>query len=274
MSTAKAIVDKALTHITLNTELIPAEAYPQSVAFDELVDMLNDWVSLNIVVTGIQIPADIGDELSEPADAKSALISNLAVRAAPLLNSAVKGGTSGRAKKSYTQIQAKYMVQPQQRMPDTLPVGQGNQFFLDPAYFHTQEEETTTTTTTETFNTDLIDVFSSFTAGTGTNFVGYAAFGALNTGSIVVTNNSPYQDILLIGDSTGNNKFSLYISSATVLAQDAFEGLILLDSLGNMIANLRTADADSFQAFGTNHNWLWDGLQSLVDGQKYYFYFV
>lgn len=130
MSTGTEVIKDALRRI--GVESMAQEAGPEEIidAMKVLNNMLQMWQSQGIQI-GIVPLQDPGDQLSEPADSRNAIVDNLAVMVAPNYDNGetiVSGNLHANAKKGYNWVKTlyqKFRVAPK-RVSSTMPLGAGN----------------------------------------------------------------------------------------------------------------------------------------------------
>lgn len=127
MATAIDLVNKALYLSGASSQVNPATPELKNMAFDALVDMLNEWEALGIVVTGLTIPTNLTDELANPTDTNQVIQYQLAVLSSPLFQIDAPFHVKSKAASLYTDFLTKYMPYPAPEWPNTLTVGAGNE---------------------------------------------------------------------------------------------------------------------------------------------------
>jgi len=125
MTTAAKIADKALQALGVQNELNPADEYLQEQFFDLLIEMINRWSSVNIDL-GITIPSVPADDLGEPESTTEAIYTSLAIEGQDIAKVAASAALRVRQKKAYRSMKSAFGLWPEQSMPSSMPVGQGN----------------------------------------------------------------------------------------------------------------------------------------------------
>ena len=85
MSTGTEIIQEALERIGAHSIVMSAEADSIVKGKNALNSMLQLWISWGIDIQTVPLNAP-GDELSEPIDAREAIIDNLAIKIAPMFD--------------------------------------------------------------------------------------------------------------------------------------------------------------------------------------------
>ena len=130
MSTGTDIIRDALSEIGVVSVVSPAAPETIEAGRKKLNSMLELWLSKNIVL-GTR-PLDVaGDELSEPADARNAIVTNLALELAPLFDNGkqiVSPNLRSNARRNYVNIRRLYgrVMVPEKVLSSTTPLGAGN----------------------------------------------------------------------------------------------------------------------------------------------------
>jgi hypothetical protein len=125
MTTAAKIVNKALTALGVHNELNPPDEYLQEQFFELLVEMLNEWAGVPIGL-GLTIPTVPADELGEPESSTIAIYLSLAIEGQDTAKVQAKISLRRRQKVSYRKMKAAFGLWPEQSMPPSMPLGQGN----------------------------------------------------------------------------------------------------------------------------------------------------
>ena len=131
MSTGTAIIQEALQEIGVHSIASPAGAESIEFGMMKLNAMLELWLSKNIRIgfTPLKVP---GDDINEPADARNAIVSNLALLLAPAFDNGkqiVSPQLKSNANLGFIQMARLYkkIIVPDKVVSSTLPVGAGNQ---------------------------------------------------------------------------------------------------------------------------------------------------
>ncbi len=130
MSRGTEIIIDALQNIGVVSVVTPPA--PESIEQGRraLNSMLEMWLSRNIVI-GTH-PLDVaGDELSEPGDARNAIVANLALQLAPLFSNGkqiVSPELRSNARRGFMSIKSLYgsVTIPPKVLSSTTPLGAGN----------------------------------------------------------------------------------------------------------------------------------------------------
>ena len=131
MSTGTAIVQDALQLIGSHSTLSPAAPESIAVGLRNLNAMLESWLSRNIRI-GINPLEVVGDELGEPADARNAIVEQLALVLAPNFDngtgSVVSRDLKASAARDFGHLCTLYqeVSVPAKVISSTAPLGQGN----------------------------------------------------------------------------------------------------------------------------------------------------
>lgn len=130
MSTGTVIIQDALRMIGAHSTVAPAEAEAIVLGMTVLNSMLQRWTSqdIDIQTTPLEVP---GDELSEPNDARNAIVENLALLLSPNFSngdSIVSPTLRSNANVDYNLVKALYWCGniPDKVVSATLPKGAGN----------------------------------------------------------------------------------------------------------------------------------------------------
>lgn len=130
MSSGTEIIQAALQRLGAHSVLSPAGPEAIATGRDYLNGMLQSWESIYIDMGCAPLNAP-GDELSEPMDARNAIIDNLALQLAPEFDNGkqvVSGDLRARAKAGLLNIKKLYqkLEVPKKRVSSTMPVGAGS----------------------------------------------------------------------------------------------------------------------------------------------------
>lgn len=130
MSTGTEVIQDALRMIGAHNTLSEAEAETILLGMTTLNSMLQRWTSQNIdiMTTPLEVP---GDELSEPADTRNAIVENLALLLSPNFDNGkniVSPILKSNADFDYNIVKALYWCGtiPDKVVSATLPKGAGN----------------------------------------------------------------------------------------------------------------------------------------------------
>lgn len=130
MSTGTSIIRDALEELGVVSVVSPPAPEAIESGRKKLNSMLELWLSKNIVLGTRPLDA-AGDELGEPADARNAIVTNLAIEMAPAFNNGkqIVGPTLvSNARRNYYNIRRLYgrVRVPDKVLSSTTPLGQGN----------------------------------------------------------------------------------------------------------------------------------------------------
>lgn len=125
MATAASIIDNALNELGIVNELSPSDPFIEERVFQALIRMLNRWAGANIAL-GITIPTVPASELGNPESTEDAIITSLAIASQKIAKVKASAALRTDQKKYYRQMKAAFGLWPQQSMPHSMPVGQGN----------------------------------------------------------------------------------------------------------------------------------------------------
>jgi hypothetical protein len=130
MSTGTEIIQSGLERIGAHSIHQPAAPEDIIKGMSILNSMLQLWISWGVDIQTVPIDAP-GQDLSEPPDAKNAIIDNLALMMAPNFDNGkviVSASLVANAKRGITQIRTLYrkFTVPRKRPSSTLPRGAGN----------------------------------------------------------------------------------------------------------------------------------------------------
>lgn len=129
MTTATKIVNDSLKLCNEFSGILPVDPKIQQQGFERLVDMLNTMRGDHLYVTP-QIPAAIGDDLKEFSWAKKGLTYRLAEEVAPYIQVTGFVPTFPKmAKESWRTLYLNAKPSTNQSLPDTLPIGGGNEYW-------------------------------------------------------------------------------------------------------------------------------------------------
>lgn len=154
MSSALKIITPALRKIGVQSPLKPASPESIDEALQELVSMMEKWVTIGYE-TGINQIESTSDELNEPADLKNIIIDNLACEIAPLYSFSVSAQLLSKAADGMTFLEKYYrkVVVLNKNISSTAPRGAGNTRGLKPRIFFKNDavlEESSTLDTEST----------------------------------------------------------------------------------------------------------------------------
>lgn len=130
MSTGTEIVTDALKEIGVVSAVSPANNESLQDGLKKLKSMMERWLSEGIVIAFSPLNV-IGNDLNEPLDCRSGIVSNLAIECAPLFNNGdqiVSPQLRSNARRDLATIKSLYRVNevPAKVLSSTTPVGAGN----------------------------------------------------------------------------------------------------------------------------------------------------
>jgi len=130
MTIGTVLIEDALRRIGAHSIASPAEPETIVDGMDILNSMLQNWMSWGLNIQTIPI-AEPGEEVSEPIDAKNAIIDNLAVLMSPNFDngiSVVSEQLRTNARMGFNQVKTLYtkFTIPNKVPSSTLPLGAGN----------------------------------------------------------------------------------------------------------------------------------------------------
>lgn len=125
MATGAEIVDGALLELGVVNELSPSDAFLEEKLFDALIRLLHRWAAANIGL-GITIPTVPADELGNPESVEDCLMTSLAVAGQKIAKVTASPALRKDQKVYYRQMKADFGLYPEQSMPASMPLGQGN----------------------------------------------------------------------------------------------------------------------------------------------------
>ncbi len=123
---ASSAITRALFFNGASSNIQPAAPELINETFTELKNMLNEWVELDLELN-ITVPTKTTDEIGNPAWSNSAIELVLSVRSAPIFNKQAPSDTKKDAATQWTQLLTRALPFPLPELPDTLPIGTGNQ---------------------------------------------------------------------------------------------------------------------------------------------------
>jgi len=124
MSTAAAIVNKALQALGVQNELNPPDEFLQEQFFNLLIEIINMLSSINLDL-GITIPTAPADLLGEPESTTTAIYTLLAIEGQMIAKVEAKAALRRTQKISYRNMKSAFGLWPTQPFPSSLPFGQG-----------------------------------------------------------------------------------------------------------------------------------------------------
>lgn len=135
MSTGTAIIQEALQEIGAHSVASPAGPESIETGRKKLNSMIQRWESELIIMGCVPLSAP-GQELSEPSDARDAIVQNLALRLVPNFNNGRAVNITDlkeQAKDGLRYLERNYKTHTiPKRVPSaTLPKGEGNRHVLD-----------------------------------------------------------------------------------------------------------------------------------------------
>ena len=125
MATASNIIDQSLQALGVQNELSEPDEFLQEQFFNALIRMINRWSSINLDL-GITIPTVPADELGNPESTDDAMITALAIDGQKIAKVVAPVSLRKDNKIYYRQMKAAFGLWPEQSMPSSMPLGQGN----------------------------------------------------------------------------------------------------------------------------------------------------
>ena len=126
MTTALQIVNGAAEKLGVKTAEAPLEAVDAQSILDEMNDLLLEWADLNLTPAFDEI-TDLSATVYVDRNAVSAIKNNLALRIAPTFQRVVSQALASIADTSLRALEASSVYIGEVALPDTLPVGSGNE---------------------------------------------------------------------------------------------------------------------------------------------------
>ena len=200
MSTAQTIINNALRLLNLNSLVKGVDPYHQQIAFQVLVDWLATERGKRIYITP-QIPASVNSDLKEKPYAKKAieyavaydLIAPLQVRTPPLNIVEIK-------RDSYATLYVNAKPRTSMQLPDTLPLGSGNQRYSFSFNYYADNDST------------IYDIYDSVNVGDASIF--YADFDAGATLKSTTVSSVEWTILENSGVTISNESLSSNLASA------------------------------------------------------------
>lgn len=139
MSSGTAIIQDSLEEIGAHSILAPANPEAIEKGRVKLNSMLQLWLSRGVRLGFTPLDA-AGDELSEPGDARNAIVANLALELAPSFDNGknvVSQILLGNAKRTFNLVRDIYRVVeiPTKIISSTTPIGSGNRVTFNQRIF-------------------------------------------------------------------------------------------------------------------------------------------
>lgn len=133
--TRRDIIDGAMAEIGYANYAFDMQAEQLEAVKRRLDAMMAEWNAVGVRL-GYPIPSspdtsELADETALPDSAWEAVITNLAVRAAPMFGKQLMPETKRVAKQAYNTLLARSTFPGQQQYPGTLPLGAGNKGWRD-----------------------------------------------------------------------------------------------------------------------------------------------
>jgi len=125
MATGAVIVRGALLDLGIVNELSPSDSFLEEEFFSALIRLLNRWAAANIAL-GITIPTVPADDLGNPESVEDCLMASLAIAGQKIAKVRASGALRKDQKIYYRQMKAAFGLWPEQSMPSSMPIGQGN----------------------------------------------------------------------------------------------------------------------------------------------------
>lgn len=133
--TKRQFVTQAFEEIGLAAYVFDLQPEQMDSARIKLDAMMASWasngVSLNYPLPQNQDGGDLDDDTGVPDFANETIYLNLALKLAPSYGKQISNLTMISAKNAYDQLVRSQITVPEMRLPDTMPLGQGNKCYGD-----------------------------------------------------------------------------------------------------------------------------------------------
>jgi len=126
MTTARQIVNGAAEEIGVKTAEIALEPADFQAIFDRMNDMLLEWADIGLTPAFNEV-FNGDDTIEVDANARGAIKYALAIRSAPSFQKPITAGLAENAADSLARLEASTDFIGEVALPDTLPIGSGNQ---------------------------------------------------------------------------------------------------------------------------------------------------
>lgn len=143
--TKRQFVEQAFEEIGYAAYAFDLQPEQLQAALRRLEMMIATWNGKSVVLgyplSSSSQSMNLDTETQVPDSAHEAIITNLALRIAPLVGKTVSTETKATARSSYMQLLSRFTKPNEQRFPNTLPAGAGNKpwRFDTPFLFQTEE---------------------------------------------------------------------------------------------------------------------------------------
>ena len=139
MATAAYVVQSAAEELGASSLVNPLAPESSNAAFKRLLQMLNRWISKDIVLGDtFVLPVVLADEMSNDLGTDQAIIDNLAINIAPLLRKVVTPDLRANAYDAYQDMLISSVARPEQPFPSTLTVGAGRKTWPHSRRYYTE----------------------------------------------------------------------------------------------------------------------------------------
>jgi hypothetical protein len=133
MWTKRKVIEKAFSEIGLASYVFDVTPEEMEDCLQRMDTMLAEWETLGIRL-GYNLPADPdGSDEDDPSGlpdtAIRAVYTNLGISIAPTFGKVVSIETKSAARQGFNAVMSKFSVIPEQSLPSTLPIGQGNKWY-------------------------------------------------------------------------------------------------------------------------------------------------
>lgn len=137
--TKRQFVNAAFDELGLSSYTFDLAPDQLQSALEKLEMMIGSWSGRNIFIgypiAGNPRDASLSEDTDVPDSALEAIVTNLAVRLAPMYGKTVSQETKMLAKESYNVLVAKTVKTVEMQFPSTLPRGAGSRLRTDQKYF-------------------------------------------------------------------------------------------------------------------------------------------
>lgn len=135
MWTKRQIIEKAFSEIGLASYVFDITPAEMDDCLQRMDSMIAEWESLGIRL-GYYLPANPDDSDEDqpsglPDTSVRAVYTNLALSIAPTFGKIVSAETKSSARQGFNAVMSRFSVIPEQQLPGTLPVGQGNRMYAN-----------------------------------------------------------------------------------------------------------------------------------------------
>lgn len=126
MATAEFVANQAAQQLGASSIINPIAPESENAVFSRLLQMLNRWISKDINLgDSFILPISINAEMGNDADTDQAIIDNLAVFIAPILQKTANRDLKVNAYDAYQDLLVSAVQRPEQPYPGSMPRGAG-----------------------------------------------------------------------------------------------------------------------------------------------------